>query len=209
MLLGPRRSGCHPLTAPCSACYALHYKSEAKRFSLLEVRNIQTKWYISAGALILGALFLTTAYRVHFAESVYKDKSNDSQIVELACSLLPSFWQVCLEAAHFNIENGDFIRAEKKLENILSIQPYHYPAIKMQAFLANKKENRLDECLSLWAYDSILNNTSSLHSTKIDSCGTEFLKDISHSSVVTSLGILAKATDSKERLSPIALKEHK
>ncbi len=147
-------------------------------------------------ALLLNLAFLNLASRVDFAEYVSKKRLHSEIDTDSACRQVPNHWQVCVAAINNHIVRRNFREAELKLSAILERAPLHYPALKMQAFLAEQKANRFDECLSLWLYDSILKNASSLTTHKNEICPADLLQEFSRS---FSSGLPAKVMRSKNK----------
>lgn len=142
--------------------------------------------------LVLCIAFLNLAGRVDLAEYVAKNRLNSEADTDLACRMLPHHWPVCLAAAQANIDHNHFDAAKAKLDRILQMFPFHYPALRTQAFLAAQQGNGFDECMSLWAYDAILRNPSSMTERKNAVCSHEFLQEITRSSLSNNFGTLAR-----------------
>lgn len=139
---------------------------------------------------IVSALFFSLAKRIDFAEYVSKQKLDSEFATAKACRQLPTHWPVCLAAVHAHIVNQHFSEAESILDSILDRAPFHYPALKMQAFLAEQKNNGFDECMTLWLYDAILKEQSSLTKHKNKVCRPEFLQDLSIAKISAFIGHL-------------------
>lgn len=115
---------------------------------------------------------LSTA--VILAEYWVRNDSQNLKKSEWACRLAPANWRSCMFYANNLINAYELSAADRVLDPILERQPYHFPALRLSAQTAFRRNDWERGCLRLKTYEEAFGGQSPLHDFFQEKC--KFLK---------------------------------
>ncbi len=124
-------------------------------------------------AILLGLLtfaIITLAICFTITKYVERHASKDLELSQTMCSIFPSEWRVCLNAAQTLVFDTKFDSASTELTKILVRQPHNFIAEKLLAYTLFKLNNSVEACKYVIKYDSYFENGHSLTAARRDLC---------------------------------------
>lgn len=120
----------------------------------------------------------TTSTR--FVLSKYYEANSESSLDQLnkGCTLFPSNWRICLDAAQGFIDSGQLEKAADILNAELNRNKYNFSAIRVYSVLSFVRNDQKEACGALWVFHEILSRKKTEPGEIKIYCGADYISNV-------------------------------